>query len=65
MKARGTLTGGVLERMILPALDAGGYEFAVRVNVGTRLGHGVHFVDVVASKESRSLLISLKVFARH
>ncbi|HEV8133377.1 MAG TPA: PD-(D/E)XK nuclease superfamily protein [Pyrinomonadaceae bacterium] len=60
MKARGTLTGGVLERMILPALDAGGYEFAVRVNVGTRLGHGVHFVDVVASKESRSLLISLK-----
>jgi len=60
MKARGTGTGWVLERMIIPALDAGGYGYSVRVNVGSRLGQGIHFVDVVATKEERRLLISLK-----
>jgi hypothetical protein len=60
MKARGTGTGSVLERMILPALEAGGYEFTVRVNVGRRLGQGAHIVDVVAKREGKTLLVSLK-----
>jgi hypothetical protein len=60
MKARGTGTGSVLERMILPALEAGGYEFAVRVKVGRRLGQGAHVVDVVAKRDGRAFLVSLK-----
>ncbi|HKY42200.1 MAG TPA: PD-(D/E)XK nuclease superfamily protein [Pyrinomonadaceae bacterium] len=46
--------------MVLPALEAGGYECAVRVKVGHRLGQGAHIVDVVATKEERRILVSLK-----
>jgi len=60
MKSRDTRTGGVLEKMILPALEAGGYEYSLRVKVGLRLGLGAHFVDVVAQKDARKLLVSLK-----
>jgi hypothetical protein len=60
MKSRDTRTGGVLEKMILPALDAGGYEYSLRVTVGLRLGLGAHIVDVVAQKDGRKFLISLK-----
>ena len=35
---RNTRTGGVLERMILPALDQGGYSYTIQVNIGQRLG---------------------------
>jgi len=48
---RNTRTGGVLERMILPALDQGGYQYQVQVDIGRRLGIGHHFVDVVAEKD--------------
>jgi hypothetical protein len=60
MKSRGTRTGGVLEKMVLPALDGGGYEYTVHVNIGRRLGLGAHLVDVVAEKDGRKFLVSLK-----
>ena len=60
MRSRDTRTGSVLEKMILPALDAGGYEYDLRVKVGRRLGLGAHIVDVVAKKDGRTFLVSLK-----
>lgn len=57
---RDTRTGEVLERMILPALERGGYVYQTRVNIGQRLGLGRHLVDVVAEKDGRKHLISLK-----
>jgi len=60
MKSRDTRTGGVLEKMVLPALDGGGYQYTVRVNIGHRLGLGAHLVDVAARKDTRKFLVSLK-----
>lgn len=57
---RNTGTGGVLERMILPALDQGGYAHRVQVNIGRRLGCGQHNVDVLAEKAGQSFLVSMK-----
>jgi len=57
---RDTRTGGVLEAMILPSLERGGYEYKVRVKIGQRLGCGAHYVDVIAEKDKRKLLVSLK-----
>jgi hypothetical protein len=57
---RNTSTGGVLEAMVLPALDQGRYAWKVQVNIGKRLGLGRHNVDVVAEKDGRKLLISMK-----
>jgi hypothetical protein len=58
--ARNTRTGGVLEQMVLPALDQGGYTYNTQVNLGQRLGLGRHFVDAVAAKDGRRFLISVK-----
>ena len=60
MSPRNTRTGGVLEQMVLPALDQGEYSYKVQVNLGQRLGCGRHFVDAVAEKNGRSFLISVK-----
>jgi hypothetical protein len=60
MSPGGTRTGGVLERMILPALDQGGYAYEKQVLLGKRLGIGRHMVDAVAEKDGRKILISLK-----
>ena len=60
MSPGSTRTGGVLERMILPALDQGGYAYSTQVQLGKRLGVGRHTVDAVAEKDGRKLLISLK-----
>jgi hypothetical protein len=61
MAPRDTRTGGVLERMVLPALEQGHYSYETQVHVGLRLGGGRHLVDVVAGDPSgRSYLISLK-----
>ena len=57
---RNTRTGGVLEKMVLPALDQGGYTYETQVHLGRRLGLGRHFVDAVAQKDGRKFLISLK-----
>ena len=58
--SRNTRTGGVLERMVLPALDQGGYNYQTQVHVGQRLGLGRHIVDAVAEKDGHSFLISVK-----
>jgi hypothetical protein len=60
MSPRNTRTGGVLEQMVLPALDQGGYAYEVQVNLGQRLGLGRHFVDAVAEKDGRRFLVSVK-----
>src|SRR5438270_2673721 len=60
MTGRNTNTGGVLERMVLPALERGGYRYKVRVNIGQRLGCGAHFVDALAEKDGKTYLISSK-----
>lgn len=57
---RNTTTGGVLEKMVLPALDQGAYNYSVQVKIGQRLGCGQHFVDVVAAKDGKPILISMK-----
>ena len=58
--ARDTRTGEVLERMILPALERGGYNHRTGVNIGKRLGLGRHVVDVLAEKADKQYLVSLK-----
>ncbi len=60
MSRRDTGTGAVLERMILPALDRGGYSYKTQVRIGNRLGGGTHTVDVVAELKGARLLISVK-----
>lgn len=60
MSPGNTRTGGVLERMVLPALDHGGYTYETQVKVGQRLGCGRHFVDAVVSKDGRRFLVSVK-----
>jgi hypothetical protein len=55
-----TRTGGVLEQMVLPALDQGGWAYKVQVTLGKRLGLGRHIVDVVAEKDGRQILVSMK-----
>lgn len=61
MSPRDTRTGKVLEEMILPALARGGYTFKKSVNIGKRLGAGGrHIVDVLAEKDGKEWLISMK-----
>ncbi len=60
MTPRDTRTGRVLEDMVLPALERGGYTFQKQVNIGKRPGGRAHKVDAVAEKEGRKILISLK-----
>jgi hypothetical protein len=55
-----TRSGGVLERMVLPALERGGYSYTTQVNLGERLGGGRHFVDAVVERDGRSFLLSVK-----
>jgi len=57
---RNTNTGSVLEAMILPTLERGGYACETQVRIGTRCGGGVHKVDAVATKEGERVLVSLK-----
>lgn len=60
MSPRNTRTGGVLEAMVLPALSQGGYTYKTQVVLGRRLGLGKHFIDAVAAKDGREVLISVK-----
>jgi hypothetical protein len=57
-----TSTGLVLEQMVLPALAHGGYSSEKpRTPIGTRLGGGRHFVDLVVQKPgAAAILVSLK-----
>lgn len=58
--SRNTRTGSVLERMLLPALEQGGYSYRVQEKLGRRLGVGRHVVDAVAEKDERQILVSVK-----
>lgn len=60
MTPRNTNTGGVLEAMILPALERGGYTSAKQAKIGTRCGGGTHKVDAIARKGDATILVSLK-----
>ncbi|MFC1746253.1 PD-(D/E)XK nuclease superfamily protein [Candidatus Riflebacteria bacterium] len=59
--ARDTRTGQVLERIVLPSLENGGYKYQRQVNIGQRFGRGKHIADIIAtSKEDENYIISLK-----
>ena len=58
--SRNTRTGSVLERMLLPALEQGGYSYRVQEKLGKRFGIGSHVVDAVAEKNGKQILISVK-----
>ena len=60
MSPGNTRSGGVLEAMVLPALKQARYTYTLQVNIGKRLGIGRHFIDVVAEKDERRILISMK-----
>jgi len=61
MAPRDTKTGAVLENMILPALNMGGYSYNKQVNIGPRPGGRRHVIDVLATDDAeREYLISLK-----
>ncbi len=58
--SRNTRTGLVLERMVLPALEQGGYSYRVQSKLGKRFGISSHVVDAVAEKNGKQILISVK-----
>jgi len=60
MTSRDTGTGDVLERMILPTLEQGGYTWMRKVNVGKRPTGGKHVIDAIATKDNQNILISQK-----
>src|SRR2546425_11896465 len=58
---RDTRTGGVLENMVLPALERGGYQYKKQVVIGKRLGGHNQKEDVLAWRvESEQIPISFK-----
>ena len=58
--SRNTRTGFVLERMVIPALEQGGYSHRLQEELGQRFGVSRHVVDAVAEKDGRQILISVK-----
>ena len=61
MSPRNTRTGEVMERMVLPALEMGGYAVTRHKNIGTRFGVSAHKVDTFTLDDfGRPYLISLK-----
>jgi hypothetical protein len=60
MTPRNTNTGGVLEAMVVPALDRGGYEHETQVYVGLGCGGGIHKADALARRDSDQIIVSLK-----
>jgi len=60
MSPRDTRTGEVLEQMILPSLERGGYKYERQTNIGSRFGVGRHKVDALAEKDQKKVLVSLK-----
>src|SRR5689334_15972720 len=55
-----TSTGGVLEAMIVPALSHGGYTIQQQHLVGKRIGGRKHVLDVLAVRDGKTIMISLK-----
>ncbi len=59
-KARNTQTGKTFEAAVQKTLIELGYEVTTQQQVGTRPNGSRHLIDLIAKKEKRSLLISLK-----
>ena len=59
-KGRETTTGRVLEEMVLPALNRAGYTWTTQTHVGCRPNGRKHNVDVIATKDEKSVLVSMK-----
>lgn len=57
---RDTTTGRDFENRVEAALKQAGFTTAHQVLAGTRPNGGRHYVDVVARKDGRNLLVSLK-----
>ena len=60
MTPRNTNTGSVLEAMVVPAMERGGYSCEKQVRVGSRCGGGTHMVDALARKDGETILVSMK-----
>jgi hypothetical protein len=60
MTPRNTNTGGVLEAMVVPALERGGYVCTTQVIVGQRCGGRAHKVDAIATRDDQRVLVSMK-----
>ena len=61
MSPRNTRTGNVMEQMVLPALEMGGYKIRRSVDIGKRLRVSRHKIDVLTDDtQGRQRLISLK-----
>lgn len=61
MSPRNTRTGNVMEQMVLPALEMGGYKIRRSVDIGKRLGVSRHKIDVLTDDtQGRQRLVSLK-----
>jgi hypothetical protein len=60
VSGRNTTTGGVLEAMIVPALNRGGYNCEKQALVGCRPGGRKHKVDAIATKDGQRTIVSLK-----
>jgi hypothetical protein len=57
---RDTTTGRDFENRVETAFKEAGYRTAHQVPAGTRPNGGKHYVDVVARKDGRNILVSLK-----
>jgi len=57
---RDTRTGWVLESMVGPALQMGGYSVIKQKRIGPRPSGRRHVVDALAEKKGKQYLISLK-----
>ena len=62
MNPRNTSTGAVLEQMVKPALERGGYSYKQQVDIGERPSGGRHIVDLLAKDKNtrQKFLVSLK-----
>lgn len=60
MTPRRTTTGQVLERMMPPAFEHGGYEFKKQQRIGQRFGGGAHWIDWLVEKDGKVILVSDK-----
>ena len=53
-------TGHEFEEQVQTSLEALGYTVQDQIQVGTRPNGGKHYIDLVATKDEQSFLISLK-----
>lgn len=58
--ARNTRTGAMLEAIMKPPLQMGGYIYSIQVLIGTRPGGRKHYADVIAEKGTRKVIVSVK-----